>query len=68
MTTGLQITIFVYMYVYLQLLVSEKLLMVQWSRFWQLSRVPVPKDTISYKNLKLVLKGCIYPNIFAILF
>ena len=42
--------------------------MGQWSRFWQLRWVSTPRHVIWYKNLNLLLKGCICPNALAIIF
>ena len=43
------------------------LFMGQWSRFWQLWRVPVRRHVIWYKKWNLLLKGCIFPNFLAMI-
>ena len=57
------------MHVNLGLLVNEELLrMGQWSRFWQVRRVPVLRDAICYKKLNLLLEWCICPKVLVINF
>ena len=63
-TTALETKRFARLYVNLKSSVNEEYVAYRkMVKIWQLWRVPVSRNTILYKNLNLLLKGCICPNV-----